>query len=666
MNNNYGRFASLLAVISIIISLLAASVSCSKIIEPDTDMSVSDSGGYRLYNGNYYKITANEDMSSKANDLVNFYNACDNASKAMLYVGMPTKSMFAGFKDDYSAKNESGMTAGINRYYMDALRPSDFEDIGLDSFMKTCGYYKPKAGYSIYSKIMETIIEYYNYKDRDLSPLKAENHKAVTASDSFTGEYAASYNAASGETAETMSEAETYSVLLPENDDIFRVKYKSSNAEYISDFTEYNGSVYNTDTKLMSDKRLLPILSDDYTQMILYNLKLTKPIIVFHNLEDLSVIGLLSQTFGKVISYDLTKTDLGTAEKLIGDNTDAPLVLVLIDITRPLTGMHTNTDIKNLSINEDGTTTRSVRSSTRRMVNPQPRVSTAPHANNLLKLKDKLDGMGCELMYIAAPPKITPDYTLLPEGAEDHTSENLDEFLSAIDGKVDYIDCRSYFDSIGYDKEKWFYDTDHHWHAESAFIAYQKCINKIKDEYGWYDVDPQSRNTDINNFTFDWHEKYYIGSNTRDFNINYAGSDDFCLIIPKFDTLIKYMRTFESGGIVRTGTYYQALIDQFYLDEADPVSIKYAAYIGGDRNSNKIENYDSTASDKKILMVEDSFSLPVDCFMSLNFKELYTIDIRFYTARSISAFVKAYGIDMVVIVYSPETMSNRDVLYKFN
>ena len=59
-------------------------------------------------------------------------------------------------------------------------------------------------------------------------------------------------------------------------------------------------------------------------------------------------------------------------------------------------------------------------------------------------------------------------------------------------------------------------------------------------------------------------------------------------------------------------------------------------------------------SDKKVLVIQDSYGLPFSSFLSLRVKELRTIDLRHFEGKEIE-YIKEYKPDIVLMIYNPSS-----------
>ena len=189
---------------------------------------------------------------------------------------------------------------------------------------------------------------------------------------------------------------------------------------------------------------------------------------------------------------------------------------------------------------------------------------------------------------------------------------------------IDYIDLR---DSLArHDGLEYFYLTDHHWTIETSFAAFTDMVSWMERTYQT-DVDRGGYYRDINNYMLKQYPQSSLGSMGRATGANFSGFDDFTVIWPKFDVNTDF--TYE-GHFMETyrpepkrGTYTRALLAPEFLRTDDPYMVDlYAFYQGGIKSSDKIVNHKNPEG-PRILLIRDSFFLPVAVFMAPLFSEIH-------------------------------------------
>lgn len=241
-----------------------------------------------------------------------------------------------------------------------------------------------------------------------------------------------------------------------------------------------------------------------------------------------------------------------------------------------------------------------------------------------LQYKESIKNKDTQFLYVMTPDKVIDGYTEFDSGLPYHyANETADLFLSNLDrNKISYIDLRDNITNSGIELSELFYKTDHYW--------------KIKTEDS------------------------YIGSMARKAGIIYSGVDDFTLIYPKFFTDYIYESSIFDYNQKVTGRFEQSLINfenlrnqgQMYDVKED----KYSSYLYGNKGIAHITNQLNTKG-PKILIVKDSFMVPVAAFLSSVCSEIYLVDPRYYEGDIIEYTNSIPDLDYVMVSFTPQDLT---------
>lgn len=269
--------------------------------------------------------------------------------------------------------------------------------------------------------------------------------------------------------------------------------------------------------------------------------------------------------------------------------------------------------------------------------------------DGLLTLKSELDALGIPLLYIQAPFKLPEGEQQLPINVRDYSNENADRFLEHLnDAGIDYLDLRPGFWSSGMTQNQLFFNTDHHWNIDGAFLSMKDIENKLNEDYN-FKIDAKYSNLD--NFTRKTYKDFYIGSMGRRVGKLYGGVDDFTLITPNFETSYTLYERDYGGEKVYKGSFEGAVLTNSYLDEKAPLTEnRYAVYHG---DNAELEFVNNMVDSGKVLMVKDSFGLPIYCFLSLAIHETRALDLRLFKG-SVSGYAKEHKPDVVIVMYNSD------------
>ncbi|MBQ9832731.1 MAG: hypothetical protein IJO48_03260 [Clostridia bacterium] len=281
------------------------------------------------------------------------------------------------------------------------------------------------------------------------------------------------------------------------------------------------------------------------------------------------------------------------------------------------------------------------------------------NAEKLYEFKTYLDNKGIDLLYMQVPMKGGENSGLNPEGRDD-SGEMLYASLAASLEKygINTLNMKQEIKESGADYNESFYVTDHHWTIRTAFFAYSRIIDFFNENFGTF-ID--AKYTDLNNFDITMYEKLFLGSHGKKVGAYFTerGMDDFELITPKEELDSELVFDIISKNKVRKGNFKEALIEESYLEYGAYFELNpYGAYLGGNYALAKITN-ENAPCDKKILMLTDSCGYPVISFMSLVFKEIEYVDLRYYRDSSFVDVLESYDPDIMLFAYGmPRVLSN--------
>ena len=275
-------------------------------------------------------------------------------------------------------------------------------------------------------------------------------------------------------------------------------------------------------------------------------------------------------------------------------------------------------------------------------------------------LKESLDALGIPFLYVQAPFKLSGGENQLPITREDFSDYNVDKFLELLgENNIDYIDLRKFFEQEGKTAKEVFYDTDHHWKTESAFAATGYIEKNLNEHYG-FSIDKKYR--DIKNFNQKITPNCFLGSMGRRTGMMYAGLDDFNLITPKFETNFTLTEIENGEKKVYEGSFENAILDSQYLGNEKkftPYLNRYAVYHG---DNEELIFKNNLVNKGKVLMIKDSFGIPVYSFLSLGVSEVRALDLRLFK-RSVSEYAKNNKPDVVLLMYNADAFG--DIMYNF-
>jgi len=172
-------------------------------------------------------------------------------------------------------------------------------------------------------------------------------------------------------------------------------------------------------------------------------------------------------------------------------------------------------------------------------------------------------------------------------------------------------------------KPELYYDTDHHWTSEGAYNAYRFYM----EQKGRSVRLPQDFQKEVCD---DFQGSTYSRSAlwlTEGENLElWHGSEDMTV-------------TNGESEAVHDGVFYRAR-----LEEAD----KYTVFLDGNHSIVRIHNPNAEG---KLLVIRDSYSNSLGCFLAESYNEVVLIDLRYYR-QPVSQLAAAESFDDILVCYS--------------
>jgi hypothetical protein len=258
--------------------------------------------------------------------------------------------------------------------------------------------------------------------------------------------------------------------------------------------------------------------------------------------------------------------------------------------------------------------------------------------------KHILDSLGIPLVY-AQYPDVICDEDEASKTGKDQTMQKKNEFMPKLeDLNIPVIDLHKEFHKRANNNSKefhhsLFYKTDHHWQAKTSIWAGKIISEKLNELYGF---GLETELLDSNNFTEKFVEKW-LGSMGGKVIPLYP-KEDFHIYSPKYATDL-------------TLVLKDAYKDLFY--EGDGSFDNFYHFISGQYNFPDNSAYytytpfslslnNNLPNGKKILIIGDSFNVPLSKFLALIFKEVYLI---FGNSNLLDTYL-ANKPDVVILGYS--------------
>lgn len=279
-----------------------------------------------------------------------------------------------------------------------------------------------------------------------------------------------------------------------------------------------------------------------------------------------------------------------------------------------------------------------------------------PLSSNVSKLNECLSSMDIPFLYVQAPYKLDLAEEMLPTGVENTANQKADQLVAAMQEQgVEVLDLRPFLSATPEDLEKYFYLTDHHWNSTGAFIGFQKIAERLQTIF------PEQKICGLATERDQWEnhvlKDYFLGSHGKRVGPYFGGVDDLIYFTPKFET---YMSCAIPGrNLFYKGNFSDANIrSQYTKGEPDYYgSNPYCVYIGGDYPL--VQHRNANAPVKlRVLMVKDSFMLPVQAYFSTVFQEIDVVDLRHFKECSLIEYINGIKPDVVIYMATAGAVAN--------
>lgn len=279
-----------------------------------------------------------------------------------------------------------------------------------------------------------------------------------------------------------------------------------------------------------------------------------------------------------------------------------------------------------------------------------PKVDIGDKTAAIADLAQNAEENGAQFLYIQAPFKVDPYGDFAVNGRVDFTNQNCDDLLAQLKAKgIATMDLRQDLhrwaldDHVSY--HDYFFRTDHHWKPETALRAAKVVGDKLRE----YDIPVDDSHYDLQAFDVEVLPDYFLGSQGKRATLSRATPDDFSILHPKFPTEITL--NIPEKNIHDSGDF-ELVYDKKQVEKCDYYNLSpYHMYGYGDMQVMDIENLLMPSTDKKVLIIRDSFCDTMAPMLSLGIRNLMTLDVRHFTG-SVKNYIAVHKPDVVIVMYT--------------
>ena len=211
---------------------------------------------------------------------------------------------------------------------------------------------------------------------------------------------------------------------------------------------------------------------------------------------------------------------------------------------------------------------------------------------------------------------------------------------------VPILNMEDTFKARGFSQEEVFYKTDHHWKTEMGLLAAREIAEMLKTEAS-LEIYPEMLAED--HFHARKLLNSWLGETGRKVSDVWAGTlDDYVFYEPDYETELEYY--VPSARLSMEGGFSDFIDWSKFEDDADLYnnSLHYA-YMKDSGVVTHFRNRKLTGAN--ILLIKDSFSVPVMPFLALACREITWWDMR-KNNDSVFEYIDRHRFDAVVIAYT--------------
>lgn len=284
--------------------------------------------------------------------------------------------------------------------------------------------------------------------------------------------------------------------------------------------------------------------------------------------------------------------------------------------------------------------------------------------DELVQYDQFIRSYGGKFLYVQFPYKMDLLLSLSPEGLSEQVNINnqTEEFIQNVSNAgIDVLDTIPLLVQTPNDISENFYRTDLHWKPVGAFKAFKQITEKIKKIF----PDEKISDTFLNDEIWTVHEvpNRFLGSWGKRCGKYFGGYDDLQWMTPNFPVTLSYYIK-DSNHFVK-GQFEDVCIVKELADPGIDLYRKnnYLIQTSGDFSLVQYRNL-FAGSSLHILLIKDSYTLPLQTFLVTEFSQIDVIDPRYFNETSLMEYTDRIRPDLVIMEVSPEAFFY-DSYYKF-
>lgn len=258
---------------------------------------------------------------------------------------------------------------------------------------------------------------------------------------------------------------------------------------------------------------------------------------------------------------------------------------------------------------------------------------------NIKRINSFAKEVSPKIYVISAPQKGWVYDNLLPKNHLEYKDKEYTNTLKTeLDKSITYIDLSDIL-KANREKNLLYFNTDHHWNSEGAFLGYKKICSVIGIE------EPSEKDYNITKLK----DKFY--------GTSYSKSGYF---LTKSD-YVNVWKSKENEGNAKVTIDHKDITvhDSMFFDELENEENKYIVFLNGDSS---VTNIETEAKGGTLMVIKDSFANVVIPFFADNYSKIVVVDLRYYK-QNLSDLIAEQDIDEIMFMYRIENYcTSRDII----
>ncbi len=274
-------------------------------------------------------------------------------------------------------------------------------------------------------------------------------------------------------------------------------------------------------------------------------------------------------------------------------------------------------------------------------------------ADNLSGLQRFLTDQGIPFLFVMAPAKVPLNGEGMPRGTPDnYENTNADQAMRLLsDRGVQALDLRQTLSATLAQVEENFYRTDHHWNVTGSLKGYRQIMENVER------MIPEVKAAYTDPACWEKREKpdWWLGTHGKRVGRFFAGTDALTWALPTFET--RMSRVTPGYGFYR-GSFEQTEINAYVVNNRDYMQMDgNRVYVGADYPLSLHRN-PSAPNPQKVLLLKDSFMIPLQAYFATEFAEVDALDPRYFKECSVAEYVAMNPPDLVIMMVSKTTLAH--------